>query len=223
VYVSEKIAVSFGNKAKKLLMLDENKEQIIVYGAINLIQTILNLLAVVCFGFIFGVVYEALIFSFVGAMFRKYSGGVHATSPGRCLIIGTSVTTIFAIFIGNILSKFSLNSIIFGICITNIASFFIVYRKAPVDSIKKPIKKELRNAYKRKSICFMSIMWLISIILLALNEMNSNRFFVEAFEAISLGLFWQSISLTKGGIYMVSSIDGILQHLNVNGGEINEK
>jgi accessory gene regulator B len=222
MYLSEKIAASFGRTAKSALKLDDNNEKIIVYGAINLIQIFLNIFWVVVFGFIFGALYEALIFSFVVATLRKYSGGGHASSPGRCLIIGTTFTTIFAVLIKRVLCNLGLNIIIFVIGITITISFYIVYKNSPVDSIKKPIKHELRKNFRKKSMSFMTLMCIIIIGLFALNKAMSNIVFIEIIEVISLGLLFQSISLTRGGIFLFNNIDILLKYL-INGGELNEE
>lgn len=133
--------------------VNEEQEQIIVYGAINLFQMLFAILWVIIAGLLFGVFYEALIFSISASILRKYSGGVHASSPSRCVIIGTFSAVLAGILINNIF--YSINSInvavISGAII--IFAFITVFRNAPVDSIKKPIKNiETRKQFKRKSI-----------------------------------------------------------------------
>lgn len=152
MYLTEKIATSLGKKATLHLTIDKDKEKTVIYGAINLLQTILSILWIVIAGFILGVLYEALIFSTTASILRKYSGGVHASSPNRCIIIGTVLSSAAGLVIDKFSYNISLtNTTAMGIFFIT-ASFIIVILKAPVDSIKKPItnpnmKKSLKKFY----------------------------------------------------------------------------
>ncbi|NRT41265.1 accessory gene regulator protein AgrB [Clostridium beijerinckii] len=68
--LTEKIATKIGNNAKIFLNINEEQEQIIVYGAINLFQMLFAILWVIIAGLLFGVFYEALIFS-ISAVFLE--------------------------------------------------------------------------------------------------------------------------------------------------------
>ncbi len=72
--LAEKIATKIGNNAKLFLNVNEEQEQIIIYGAINLFQMLFAILWVIIAGLLFGVFYEALIFSITASILRKYSG-----------------------------------------------------------------------------------------------------------------------------------------------------
>ena len=71
------------------LNLDDDKKSVINYGIFAFIQMIICIALVIIFGFIFNVIIEALIISFTISILRKSSGGVHASSPERCAVIGT--------------------------------------------------------------------------------------------------------------------------------------
>lgn len=81
----EKIAANIGKETRCILDFNDDTEEVIIYGAINLIQTLVSFLLTIVTGFIFGVIYEALIFTITVSILKKYSGGAHASSPGRCL------------------------------------------------------------------------------------------------------------------------------------------
>lgn len=55
--LTEKIATKIGNNAKLFLNVNEEQEQIIVYGAINLFQMLFAILWVIIAGLLFGVFY----------------------------------------------------------------------------------------------------------------------------------------------------------------------
>ena len=87
----EKLSNNIANKVASELTLDENNREVIAYGTFALIQMLLSITLVFLFGLLFHVAFEALIISFTGSILRKYSGGVHASSPGICTFIGTIV------------------------------------------------------------------------------------------------------------------------------------
>ncbi|AVK47216.1 accessory regulator AgrB [Clostridium sp. MF28] len=212
--LTEKIATKIGNNAKLFLNVNEEQEQIIVYGAINLFQMLFAILWVIIAGLLFGVFYEALIFSISASILRKYSGGVHASSPSRCVIIGTFSAALAGIVINNIF--YSINSINVAVISGGIIifAFITVFRNAPVDSIKKPIKNiETRRQFKRKSIFTIFIFLFIIIILFMLNEKFSELYYIKLIESIGVGVLWQTITLTKNGINFLNKVDYAVKYI----------
>ncbi|NRY64176.1 accessory gene regulator ArgB-like protein [Clostridium beijerinckii] len=212
--LAEKIATKIGNNAKIFLNINEEQEQIIVYGAINLFQMLFAILWVIIAGLLFGVFYEALIFSTTASILRKYSGGVHASSPSRCVIIGAFSAALAGILINNIF--YSINSITVAVISGAIIifAFITVFRNAPVDSIKKPIKNiETRKQFKRKSIFVIFIFSFIMIILFMLNEKFSELYYIKLIESIGVGVLWQTITLTKNGINFLNKVDSALKYI----------
>ncbi|EDK35124.1 accessory gene regulator ArgB-like protein [Clostridium kluyveri] len=212
MYLTEKLAAFLGKKATILLTIDKDREQIIVYGAINLIQTIFSILWIVIAGFILGVLYEALIFSTTASILRKYSGGVHASSPNRCIIIGTVLSSA----VGLVIDKFSYdisltNTIAMGIFFIT-ASFIIVILKAPVDSIKKPITNtNMKKKFKKNSIITLIVFSIVIVILSTLYETTLKPYYLKIIHSIILGILWQSITLTKMGTTIFEKVDFILK------------
>lgn len=205
--IIEKMAFSIGRKAKLVLNADEDKEQIIVYGAINLLQIIFAILWVVIAGLVLGVIYEALLFSITVSILRKYSGGAHASSSSRCIIIGTVLAAVAGLFIDKIFYMASMEVVILISIACIIFSFIVVAKNAPVDSIKKPITDiETKRQFKRKSIIVIFIFSLIIIILYVLNKRYSEVYYIKVIESISIGVLWQSITLTKKGISFITKL-----------------
>ncbi|NOW04765.1 accessory gene regulator ArgB-like protein [Clostridium beijerinckii] len=212
--LTEKIATKIGNNAKIFLNVNEEQEQIIIYGAINLFQMLFAILWVIIVGLIFGVFYEALIFSITASILRKYSGGVHASSPSRCIIIGTFSAALAGILINNIF--YTINSITVAVISGAIIifAFITVFGNAPVDSIKKPITNiETRKQFKRKSIFVIFIFLFIITILLIFNEKFSELYYIKLIESISVGVLWQTITLTKNGINFLNKVDFFLKYI----------
>ena len=216
-----KVAAKKGNEAKLFLNVDEDKEQIIVYGAINLLQTIFAILWVIIFGLLFDVLYEALLFSVTSSSLRKYSGGVHASSPSRCIMIGTSIACIAGIFVNNILFKLNIFTAMIISLIIMTFSFIKVIINAPVDSIKKPITNvEVKKQFKKKSIIVLFIFSIIILTLFILSQKYLGLYYIKFIECITIGVLWQTITLTKGGISLLNKVDFVLKYIIEGSGEI---
>lgn len=211
--LTEKMAFEIGNNAKVFLNADEDKEQIIIYGAICLFQIMYAILWVIIAGLIFGVLYEALIFSIIVSILRKYSGGAHASSSSRCIIISTIVAVAVGILINNIFYKFSITTTML-ICIAFMAfAFIIVAKNAPVDSIKKPITSiEMKKQFKKKSSIVIFLFSSIIIILFMLCIKYSELYYIKVIESISFGVLWQAITLTKRGMNFINKVDFVLKY-----------
>jgi accessory gene regulator B len=215
----ERMSFKIGENAKSFLKVDEDKEQIIVYGAINLFQIIFAVLWVVIAGLLLGVLYEALLFSITVSILRKYSGGAHASSPSRCNIIGTILAVTAGISIDKIFYKLSMITVILVSIICIAFSFIIVVRNAPVDSIKKPITNiELKKQFKKKSIIVILIFSLIIIILCTLSKKHLELYYIKFIESISLGVLWQTSTLTKNGISFLNKVDFVFKYI-IEGGK----
>lgn len=214
MYLTERLAINIGIKSRRILNSDENKEKIIVYGAINLLQIIWGILWTSVIGLIFGVFYEAMLFSIVISALRKYSGGIHASAPIRCVIIGTSVS----VCVGIIIEKFLINVSILKIVIIGIICVFIaliiVIKKAPVDSPKKPIiNPVIKQRFKLSSIILICFYMFCMIVLLELYNAYVNLLYLKAFQCIALGTLWQAITLTRGGAKILNKVDAVLKYI----------
>jgi accessory gene regulator B len=218
MYLTEKLASSLGKRASSILNVNSEKEQIIVYGAINLLQTIFSILWIVIAGAVLGVLYEALVFSTSGSILRKYSGGVHASSPSRCIIFGTVVSTAVGLFVEKFLYKFSLLSLMTLSAFCMVISFTIVFIKAPVDSPQKPITKtSMKKMFKRNSIITLVVFSIIIVILYLFYNTSSKLYYLEIAECIVLGCLWQSMTLTKTGTAAFKKADSILKNIMERG------
>lgn len=219
MYNIEKLSKNIAYNLKDELRLDDEKTEIIEYGLHAFIHMFISILLVVIFGYIFNVMIESLIISFTISIFRRSSGGAHASTSLNCAIIGVFIAVIPSI----LLSKIMLNSnyvIILGIIIF-IASLLITYKLAPVDSPNKPIKKlEKIKRLKKASIITLVIYMLIVIINILLYNLNSNEILLIYSMCIYIGIAWQVFTLTKIGHYIINLVDTFLiKFISVGRGE----
>lgn len=204
----EKITNSIASKIASELEFDENKREVIAYGTFAILQTIISISLVAIFGALFGVALEALIISFTTSILRKYSGGVHASSPGRCAAIGTILCIGQALLIVLLAPRVNVViAIILGIMVFAI-SIYLVLRLAPVDSTAKPIKREeKRKQMRRCSIYILSTYFVLVTLLIMLYAITNNSRLIVFDLCIYIGIAWQVFTLTKLGHKAVNNLD----------------
>ena len=155
----EKLTNNIAEKIGSELGLDNDHKEVIAYGTFAILQTLLSIALTVIFGFAFGVLTETLVVSFTISILRKYSGGVHASSPGICAAIGTIIAVGQALLICFIITPLiNLKLVIFLGLLTFSWSFYIIYKLCPVDSAAKPIKtQKKKNRMKKTSILILCV------------------------------------------------------------------
>lgn len=209
----EKISKSISDKLALELELDDNRKSVINYGVFAIVQTIISVICILMFGIIFDVAYEAFIISLIMSILRKSSGGIHASSPGRCV----TVATIFCVGMALILKKnveiaVLLNKVI-GIAIF-IYAYTIIYKLAPVDSKAKPIKSVAkRRRLKRNSLLILSLFTVISLAYTLLFKYTDNSNYIIYNFCIYIGIAWQVFSLTNLGHIVLGKIDDLLKNV----------
>ncbi|MBN1064548.1 accessory gene regulator ArgB-like protein [Clostridium botulinum] len=188
------------------LNFDDDKKSVINYGIFAFVQMVICIALVIIFGVIFNVTIEALIISFTVSILRKSSGGVHASSPERCAVIGTVTSVGMALMAKNINYSFGFVSL-FGI-IVFVWSYYILYKLAPVDSIVKPIKNIKKRRRLRKSSIITLSVYLIIVIINILSYLSINNFVLLTYSlCIYMGLLWQVFSLTKSGHLILGKLN----------------
>ena len=205
----EKLSKNITKTIENQLDLDNDKASIIEYGLYAFFQMSISILVTAIIGAIFNVMIEALLISFVIAILRKSSGGVHASTSINCTIVGALVAVTPAYVIKHI--SFNSNYIIIIGILLYIISFIIIYKLAPVDSPNKPIKKEDKiKRLKRGSIIILSIYMIVVLINLVLYYRNKSNVLLLYSSCIYIGIIWQVFTLTKLGHVIVKIVDSLL-------------
>ncbi len=204
--ISSKIASELG--------YDEEKSAVIAYGLFAVMQILISLVLVAVIGAIFAVAWQALTASFVASILRQYSGGIHASKPSTCIIIGTLVTISIAILTHYVFLKIEIIYLLGFIFVLTFFSFFTIAKKAPVDSKAKPITNTYkRNKMKKYSIIVLSFYFVFILVLVLLYYFNKKALFIEYSILICLAFSWQSFTLTKAGHILLNKSDSILNKL----------
>lgn len=214
MFLIEDLSNKIGHKIAISLNLDKDSEEVMAYGAFNLLQILYSTLWIIIFGIVLNMLREVLIIFFTISVLRKYSGGVHASSPERCTIIGTTVCVGFGLTISNLYWVFNIFNISFLCVVSFIFSYYVVYKLAPVDSIAKPIVKlETKKRFKRQSIAVLNVSCIIILFMIIFYFKCKNTFLLNSVVCICLGIVWQAFTLTSTGHKILTKVDNILKKL----------
>jgi accessory gene regulator B len=205
----EKYSKAIASKLALELGYDDDKREVMAYGAFALIQMFISIGLVVIFGLMFDVVIEALIISFTASILRKYSGGVHASSPNTCTILGVVVCVGFGMLIKLVLVPITDLKIFLVLgALGFIWSFYKINKLAPVDTPNKPIKsEERRKRMKKESFKVIGIYLLITLINIYVYVFFISDIFFGYSMCIALGLLWQVFTLTITGHRVIERLD----------------
>lgn len=219
-YIANQIAVQIANELK----LDDNKRAVMAYGIFAFIHMFLCVLTVIVVGALFGVALEALLISLVISVFRKSSGGAHASQPWICNMEGTIISVIPAFILSIIGNQLIVQLVVVSGIITFAWVYYITFKLAPVDSPSKPIKKqETLKRLKKGSILILNIYVVIVLVnILLFYLMKNHQFLVYTF-CIYMGVIWQAFTLTTSGHSLLKHIDTFLNNLSKKRGRTYEK
>jgi accessory gene regulator B len=187
---------------REKLNLTPDEEEIALYGLQVIIYTITGFLAVSLAGWLLGCLYTTLAATLTAAFLRLWSGGAHSNSPLTCVLLGAVVSSALgkiSLVLAPLLKPFHL---FLAVVLGSLLSLTFVWRLAPVDSPAKPI---LAAEYRRR-------MWLFSVTSVVLIAAVQVALLAVAGApdlvlAASLGLWWQTFTLTRAGHRFATFID----------------
>ncbi len=201
-------------KLSEELGLEKEKGEIIAYGMFAFFQIGASLILVAIFGLLLDIVWQALAFSFTASILRQYSGGVHASNPTICLIVGTLATVALA-FLSHVLAPIMLIEITLILEATIfIFAYYMIVKYAPVESKAKPIKTiKKRKKMKKMSFGVLSLHLVFIIIFTAMFFLSSETIYVEYSFCISFAILWQVFNLTVIGHKSLATIDSFFKKI----------
>ncbi len=202
----EKLAKKIAKNIGFSFNYDSEKEAVIAYGLSAIFQMIIIFLVVSVLGLIGNSWKEGfIIFLFVGLL-RRAVGGTHSNTFTGCVIISVFFISLMA-FLSHYLSNPNLlyvhstfSAIIF------IWSFYIVYKKAPVDSPKKRITRPEKIRRLRIN-SFITLTAFLIMVITVYSYSNVYLRFSGFGIAITFAVFWQTFMLTKPGHSFIQLID----------------
>ena len=220
----ERLANKIADKIALELAYPDERRQVLAYGLIAMLQTVLMTAIVLIAGALLNIFIESAILCFAVAILRKYSGGAHARSIASCTIVGVMFCIGFG-FAMKSLGRVEITPVVLIIIsvLTFSYALYIAIRKAPVDSLNKPIRTEKkRKNMKRATIVLISLYMVVSAILIF--YLNRSAVFVSALFCLLLSVIWQMSSLTNPGKRFLENMDRLIYGIITwKGGHSNEK
>lgn len=189
--------------------------EVLKYGVFAFLHMCMAAVLTIIFGMLTNTIFQIAIISLIAGLMKRNSGGIHCSSPNRCIVTGIIVSYIFALIAKNLIN-IKLEVLYLLSIIILIHSFIIIYKKCPVPSENKPLKKEATRKKLRKnafSIYFICVILFIFNILL--NLLNFDYNLNSLVLCVILGLYMQVSSLTTIGSDFILFIDKVLLKLKV--------
>lgn len=173
-------------KLNKEQIIQEEKNEIYLYGLQLLMATLIKAVGLFVLAIIMGAVKESIIFMIFFSSLRIQAGGIHAHSLLKCFI-STAIIMFSAIYIVRLFPYVqNLNIQIIMIVI----SIILVYMFAPVENENKPLSEEEKILYRKRSM----ITVLVGAIIILLN--NSIPWIFQGYSTIaSMALLLESMTL----------------------------
>lgn len=205
----EKLSQNISNIIAAKLNYDDEKRAVIQYGLAAIFQFIGIFVITSIIGLFAGFWIESMVIFLSVGMLRKSTGGAHSETFQGCMII-----SILSICVLSILARYLIPINYPGIKYYIVAfvllaftySFFIIHKKAPIDSPNKPIKKpEKIKRLRRNSFITLFIYFIAAITLAFLADLTIKNISVSL--SITFATLWQVFTLSKAGFCFINVID----------------
>ena len=208
--VIDKVSLNLSTRLGDRLDKDEEEKAVLNYGLFMIIHTFLGIILTILVGLITGMIIEMSLITITSALFKRYTGGVHASTPEICLIIGIILSLILSTVCRFISINIDINNIVL-IGMTIIAfSYYMIYYKYPVPSKNKPLNNEkTRNKLRKKAFTLLNIYIILIIILYIIYYILKLSIVKSIIVSFILGIFLQMIVLTNIGTKFINLLDKV--------------
>ena len=141
-------------------VIEEGDKELYTYGFFILLSRILFYAVTVLCGFLFGVLWESMLFYIMFTVLRSYAGGVHANTETGCTVLTTLAMLVSVIEIR--LLKSAQGEIV-PMVLLGIGAICL-FMFSPLDTAEKPLENADRQHYRNISIaitlvCLLAALW----------------------------------------------------------------
>ena len=212
----EKVSLNISNKLGDKLSKNDDEKAVLNYGLFIVIHTSLAILATVVIGILTNMVIEIMVISVTAAYMKRYSGGMHSSSPLRCIITGVLFSFILSVICKYVMYNFSNNLMAIVLIMGLSLSYYALYKKCPVPSKNKPLKKESTRKKLRKKAFKLINIYSITILILYMSNITHGLYWAKMLMiSIFLGTLLQIFSLTEIGNKTLKNLEKIYDYINV--------
>lgn len=204
----EEISRIIAFKISSRISLKSEEREIVEYGLKVFLSEVFSLSILFIVLFVTGLIKTGMSILIAAGVLRKFSGGAHCSSPMRCTILGVMTVPLFAFSVERLLI-FGENKLLAAAVCLNVLSLFNCLKYAPADSPQKPINEVSKKRLKRGALLLISIT--SSVFLIA----GYFSFYIDIsfISAVSVGFFYQSITLTPVGYRFTVAMDRLMQKI----------
>lgn len=211
----EKISLNLSENLGDKLNKNKEEKEVLNYGIFVVIHTLMGLIATVLIGIITGMIIEIIIIFITSSWFKRYTGGVHATTPEKCLLISSILSLILSLFCKYIIFNININYIFIIGFFSIMTFYYIINKKCPVPSKNKPLKREnTRRKLRKKAFNLLNRYFILLIILYIIYNFICIDIIKTIIISCILGIILQMIVLTEIGENFIIILDSSLNIFN---------
>lgn len=202
--------MNISDKMINKISKNEKEREILKFGFETLFNFITGYIVLILLGLVFNVLIEILVIAISINIIRIFTGGAHASSPLRCLVIGTIIYLILTLLVKLLINYSFINSNLYTIIII---CFIIVIISILKNGFATTHKKHLFSySHGRKlmitSIVIMFVWMQLMLYIVTLN--NYNHIIISS----CMGILYHAFSLSQIGFNTISFLDKNLKILN---------
>ncbi len=159
------LSVRLAEKLKSNGYLQDTEKEIVAYGLFSLISKLMYALICLAIGFCFKLPLESMLFYTVFLLVKKYGGGFHASTEGRCMIVSTlsilaAVGFIYAVNLSALTARVGF--------VAAVLASAIVCLLSPVAAKEKELSEDEVKRYRKRSIIITAAVLTAAVITFAL-------------------------------------------------------
>lgn len=189
--------------------------EVLKYGVFAFLHICMAVILTIIFGILTNTLFQIFTISLMAGLMKRNSGGIHCSSPNRCIVTGIIISYIFAL-IGKNLVNVKLEILYLLNIVMLIHSFLVIYIKCPVPSENKPLKKEsIRRKLRKNALSIYFVCVILFIVNIAIGLSNINYDINALVLCIILGIYMQILSLTTLGSNFILLIDKVLLKIRI--------
>lgn len=213
----EKFSISVSDKLGDKLNKSIEEKKVLNYGLFIILHTSLGILTTFIVGIFTDMIIEIMTISIVAAILKRYSGGIHSSSPERCLITGLILSFLVSLVCNSLAKILDIRSLVVLILVILSYSYYEINKKCPVPSKNKPLKNE-NTKKKMKKNAFKLMHYFSSIIVLSyfIYFLTEIYLFKILIIAILLGIMLQVFALTKLGEKVIGILEMIFNFIHIS-------
>ena len=202
----ERLAKNIAANIGEELQYSPEKTAVVAYGLTAIFQMLIIFFVFSLVGFIGGFWAEGVIIFFLVGLLRKSIGGAHSETFTGCVIYSVLFISLMAFLSHYLVNP---NLLYYHIAISSLSfafSYLIVYKKAPVESPNKPIRKKEKIKRLRINAFITLSIYFIAVAVLYYLSGKDLRFSGYAI-SVTMAVLWQTFMLTGSGHKFMQVID----------------